>query len=293
MAQTDLHEKLCGFYEFMLGTVPNRDEFIAALRHTLTEEDIRVIFLLPFTGEITYDRFVKKAAKINISPEELEKIIRRLVPEGFIATYIRTDKKDFAGRAYPSMEPLISVHSEGRVFARGEIISMTEMQVRKPEHDPMRNAAAHWMDAMIEGSGITMPNKTPYYRIIPKEPTLPKEPRRKIQVGEKIEDPRAVLPFDVVSQMSATSTSWPWPTATAVAPRSSSRMAATAPPRPACTSTSWQHCRLTLAVPARSTPKRPSRSSKCPPTAVWFIRSAIARGTSTAFATAVSTPVGS
>jgi NAD-dependent dihydropyrimidine dehydrogenase PreA subunit/DNA-binding Lrp family transcriptional regulator len=201
MAQTDLHEKLCGFYEFMLGTVPNRDEFIAALRQTLTEDDIRVIFLLPFTGEITWDRFVKKAAKINLSPEELEKIIRRLVPEGFIATYVRSQERDFAGRAYPSTEPLISVHTEGRVFARGEIISMTEMQVRKPEHDPMRNAAAHWMDAMIEGSGITMPTKTPYYRIIPKEPTLPKEPRRTIQVGEKIEDPRAVLPFDVVSKM--------------------------------------------------------------------------------------------
>ncbi|HEY43539.1 MAG TPA: 4Fe-4S binding protein [Anaerolineae bacterium] len=182
--------------------MPNRDEFITALRHTLTEDDIRVIFLLPFTGEISYDQFVRKAAKIGVSPEELEEIIRRLVPEGFIATYIRTKELDFAGRPYPSTEPLISVHTEGRVFARGEIISMTEMQVRKSEHDPMRQAAAHWMDAMIEGSAVTMPNKTPYYRVIPIEPTLPEQPRRKtIQVGEKIEDPRAVLPFDVVSEM--------------------------------------------------------------------------------------------
>jgi Pyruvate/2-oxoacid:ferredoxin oxidoreductase delta subunit len=202
MTRTDLHEKLCGYYEFMMGRLPNHDEFIAALRQTLSDEDVRVIFLLPFTGEMTYDRLLKKAARINISPERLEKIIRRLVPEGLIATYVRTKEADTSGRAYPSPERLISVHTEGRVFARGEIISMTEMQVRKPEHDPMRQAAAHWMDAMIEGSGGTIPTKTPYYRVIPTEPTLPKEPRHEmITIGEKIEDPRAVLPFDVVSRM--------------------------------------------------------------------------------------------
>ena len=202
MARTDLHEKLCGYYEFMLGKLPNREEFIAALRHTLTANDIRVIFLLPFIGEVSYERFAKKAAKIGISAEELEDVIRRLVPEGFIATYVRSQKKDFAGRAYPSDTPLVSVDTEGRVYARGEIISMTEMQVRKPEHDPMRQAAAHWMDYMIEGGTASMPTKTPYYRVIPVEPTLPKEPRReRIHVGEKIEDPRAVLPLDVVSKM--------------------------------------------------------------------------------------------
>ena len=202
MARTDLHKKLCGYYEFMLGKLPNREEFIAALRHTLTENDIRVIFLLPFIGEVSYERFAKKAAKIGISAEELEDVILRLVPEGFIATYVRSQKKDFAGRAYPSDTPLVSVDTEGRVYARGEIISMTEMQVRKPEHDPMRQAAAYWMDYMIEGGTASMPTKTPYYRVIPVEPTLPKEPRReRIHVGEKIEDPRAVLPLDVVSKM--------------------------------------------------------------------------------------------
>ena len=66
MARTDLHEKLCGYYEFMLGKLPNREEFIAALRHTLTENDIRVIFLLPFIGEVSYSASRRKPPKSGI-----------------------------------------------------------------------------------------------------------------------------------------------------------------------------------------------------------------------------------
>ncbi len=202
MARRDVYEALCKNFEFMVGKIPNREEFKLALQKTLSEEDIRVIFLLPFIGEVTYPVLERKARRIGISPQRLEEIVRRLVPEGFIATYVRTKEKDASGRVYPSPAPLISFHTEGRIFSRGEILSMTEMQVRKPEHDPMRQAAAHWMNAMIESSGATMPTQTPYYRIIPIEPTLPTGPRReRIQIGERIEDPRQVLPFDVVSQM--------------------------------------------------------------------------------------------
>jgi Fe-S-cluster-containing hydrogenase component 2 len=203
MAKRDYYEDLCKNFEFMVGKIPNRDEFKLALQKTLSEEEIRVIFLLPFIGEVAYPVLVKKARRIGIGPERLEEIIRKLVPEGFIATFVRTKEKDAAGRAYPSPAPLISFYTEGRIFSRGEILSITEMQVRKPEDDPMRQAAAHWMNAMIESNGATIPNQTPYYRIIPIEPTLPPAAARKerIQVGERIDDPRQVLPFDVVSQM--------------------------------------------------------------------------------------------
>ena len=146
--------------------------------------------------------FAKKAGRIGISTERLEQIIQKLVPEGFIATYIRTDEKDSAGRTYPSPAPFLSTRQTGRIFARGEILSLTEMQVRKREDDPMRLAAAHWMNAMIEGGANTIPTQTPYYRIIPIEPTLPQGPRKeRIKIGQKIEDPRTVLPLDIVSQM--------------------------------------------------------------------------------------------
>jgi len=67
----DLYEKLCKNYEFMLGTIPNRDEFKQALQQTLSEEDIKVIFLLPFHGEIPMAKLEKKAAKIGIPPERV------------------------------------------------------------------------------------------------------------------------------------------------------------------------------------------------------------------------------
>jgi NAD-dependent dihydropyrimidine dehydrogenase PreA subunit len=202
MASRDVYEKLCKHYEFMIGKLPNREEFVEALRQTFSEDELRVIFLLPFTGEMSYETLEQKALKAGVSTERLDAIIRKLVPEGLIATYIHSDEVDHKGRAYPSPEPLTSTSGPKRVYLRGEIISMTEMQVRKPEHDPMRQAAAHWMDAMIESGASTIPTKTPYYRVIPIEPTLPEEPgKERIAVGEKIEDPRRVLPFDVVSDM--------------------------------------------------------------------------------------------
>lgn len=202
MARRDLYESLLKYYEFMIGKIPNREEFKQAIQQTLAEEEVRVILLLPFLGEVSYDKLARKAAKSGISQERLDQILHKLVPEGFIATYVVGDKRDRSGRAYPAPAPLTNPRSEGRVYMRGEIVSMTEMQVRKPEHDPMRQAAAHWMNAMIESGGKTIPTRTPYYRVVPVEPTLPEAPRHEvIRVGEKIEDPRRVLPFDVVSQI--------------------------------------------------------------------------------------------
>lgn len=202
MAPRDVYESLLKYYEFMIGKIPNRQEFKDAIRQTLTEEEVRVILLLPFFGEINYETFARKARKLGISQERLDEIIHKLVPEGFIGTYAISDEKDRSGRAYPAPAPLTNPRLKGRVYMRGEIVSMTELQVRKPEHDPMRQAAAHWMNAMIESGGTTIPTRTPYYRVVPLEPTLPEAPQREvIKVGEKIEDPRRVLPFDVVSQI--------------------------------------------------------------------------------------------
>ena len=62
MARNDYYEDLCKYFEFMLGKIPNRDEFKAALQHTLTEEEIRVIFLLPFIGEVNLCQAGEKSA---------------------------------------------------------------------------------------------------------------------------------------------------------------------------------------------------------------------------------------
>jgi Pyruvate/2-oxoacid:ferredoxin oxidoreductase delta subunit len=105
--------------------------------------------------------------------------------------------------AYPAPAPLVNMRHEGRVVRRGDIISMTELQVRKHEDDPMRQAAAVYFNAMTEDAGRSIPTQTPYLRVLPIEATLRENPEygRKITVNEAIPDPREVLPIDMVSEM--------------------------------------------------------------------------------------------
>ena len=202
MKRKDLYEKLCKNYEFMLGTIPNRDEFKQALRQTLSEEDIKVIFLLPFHGEIPIVKLEKKAAKIGIPPERVHDIVKRLVPEGFISSYIKPPDSEEDGTAYLLHAPLEDMRHERRVVARGDVVSMTEMQVRKHRDSPMLRASAVYFNAMTEDAGRSIPTKTPYYRVLPVEATLTLKPeRRKIALNTVIPDPREVLPIDVVSEM--------------------------------------------------------------------------------------------
>ena len=200
MPQKDLYEKLLTSYEFMLGRLPNRGEFLEALRATLSEEDARLVLLLPFRGEIPISRFVEKARALRIEPERVYDAVKRLVPEGIIASYIKPRGR--AGRAYPAPAPLIKARHEGRVVMRGDILSLTEMQVRKHEHDPMRNASAHFMNSMTEDAGRSIPTRTPYYRVLPSEGAVSRSPAYgKVALEVKVPDPREVLPTDVVSEM--------------------------------------------------------------------------------------------
>jgi hypothetical protein len=62
----DLYEDLCSFHEFMLGPLPRRAEFKRTLQDTITPEDLRVFFFLPFTGHSSLPKLRKKAGM----PEE-------------------------------------------------------------------------------------------------------------------------------------------------------------------------------------------------------------------------------
>lgn len=202
MAQKDLYEALCRYYEFMLGPLPNRDEFQEALRQTVSEADLRVVFLLPFYGELTIAELERRAAKAGISRERLHEALRRLIPEGIVVSFVRPAARKGASGGYPAPEPLRDLRQEGRVVMRGDLLTMTEMQVRKPEHDPMRKAAANVMDAMIEGRGVALPTRTPYFRVLPFEATLRGEPAYgAVRLDAVLPDPREVLPFDIVSEM--------------------------------------------------------------------------------------------
>jgi Pyruvate/2-oxoacid:ferredoxin oxidoreductase delta subunit len=200
VAEQDLYERLLKTYEFLLGRVGNRDEFKTALQQILSDEDVRVILLTPYVGEMPIAKLERKAARIGISRDRLHEILRRLIPEGFIASYIRSKR---GGKVYyPKPEPLVDMRHKDRVVARGDVLMMAEMQVRKQAGDPMREAAAHYMEAMIQDGGRSFLTKTPGFRVLPVERTLTgTRETTKIPVDVVIPDPREVVPLDVLSEM--------------------------------------------------------------------------------------------
>ncbi len=202
MARKDLYEELLNGYEFMLGKLPNRDQFKSALKQTIGEDDIRVILLLPMRGAIPMTEFEHQAEKIGISEDELHDIVRRLVPEGFILSYLAPEDTEDGSIVYPTPAPLRNMKHKGRVVQRGDVLILCELQVRKKEDDPMRQAATVWMNEMTKDAGQSIPTKTAYFRVIPYEGAVTESSEVvRIPVGVKVPDPREILPFDVVSEM--------------------------------------------------------------------------------------------
>ena len=52
MATKDLYEDLVRYYEFQIGNLPRREEFLTALRDAFSEEDLNIFFQLPYFGFI-------------------------------------------------------------------------------------------------------------------------------------------------------------------------------------------------------------------------------------------------
>jgi Fe-S-cluster-containing hydrogenase component 2 len=183
MKKTDLHENLCKYYEFMAGTIPNREVFVDSLRETVSSDELVIFFMIPFTGHIALDKLESRAEKKGITKDNLHKALSRMAREGIIRAY----------------------HSSGRsVVDRGNPVYMTEQQVRKQEDTPQRTSYARLMNSVIEGELGSVPNKTPYYRTLAVEGALTTAPlTRKVVVNISVPDPRAVLPLDVVSKMAA------------------------------------------------------------------------------------------
>ncbi|NLG65956.1 MAG: 4Fe-4S binding protein [Actinobacteria bacterium] len=199
MARIDGYERLVRFYGSAFGELPNRDEFSQAVREALTEDDVRILFLIPPRG-IKIERLERRAARAGISQEQLHATIGRLRPEGFLASYVRPEP---ARPAWARRLHLPSLRGPtGPIVSRQSVLVLTEIQSRKPEDDAMRRAAVHWMNAMIEDAGRSVPNKTPYKRVLAVEETLaPGAGRQRIQIGESVPDRSAALTLDTLSEM--------------------------------------------------------------------------------------------
>ncbi len=181
MKEKDYAEDLIRFYEFQLGSLPERDEFKEAIRGTFSELDLRVFFLLPFMGMTPIEKIEKKALKAAIPIEDLHETILRLIPEGVVDSYVE----------------------EGiRMCGRAPVIALLEFQVRLIEDSPMRRVCTKVMDAFIEGATDVIPTKTPYYRVLPVEATITgMSEEKEIAVNMVVPDPREILPIDIISEM--------------------------------------------------------------------------------------------
>lgn len=180
MAEKDLYESLIRFYEFQLGRLPNREEFKTALQSTFERQDLRLFFLLPFFGMAPIEKLEKKAEKQGISRDEVHAMVKRLIPEGMVDSYV---------------EP------SGRLVGRSPFIALIEFQVRLKESSPMRDVCVKVMNAFIDGATDAVPTRTPYYRVLPIEAALTGQETGGLSVDAIVPDPREVLPIDIISQM--------------------------------------------------------------------------------------------
>jgi Pyruvate/2-oxoacid:ferredoxin oxidoreductase delta subunit len=181
MGEKNLSEDLIRFYEFQLGTLPEREEFMEAVKVTFSDLDLRIFFLLPFMGMVPIQKIEKKAVKAKIAINDLHDTILRLIPEGVVDSYVEDGV---------------------RMVGRAPIIALLEFQVRLIEDSPMRRVCTKIMDAFIEGATDVIPTKTPYYRVLPVEATLTGIGEEKeVSVNMVVPDPREILPIDVISEM--------------------------------------------------------------------------------------------
>ena len=181
MGKKDLYEDLIRYYEFQIGQMPRRKRFKKALEDTFSKEDLRIFFQLPYLGFISESKFRNKVYKNGISKEDFSNALTRLIPKGLVDKF---QKKGDWG------------------FERAPVIVVLEMAVREADDSPFRQVTAEVMNDLIEGAAETIPTKTPYYRVLPIEPSIHKDSGSTvIEVDAEIPDTRQVLPLDVISEM--------------------------------------------------------------------------------------------
>ncbi|MCP4761900.1 MAG: hypothetical protein GY870_08960, partial [archaeon] len=170
MVKKDNYERLCKFYEVMVGTLPDRDDFKEALKKTVTNEDLEVFFKIPMTGNIHFSKLLKKS---KLEENELYSRLNHLASEGFILIY-------------------------DSLYERGNPVFMTEQQVRKTEETPERLAYAKFFNKGIEGDLEEMvETKTPYYRVLAAETTIKDTSElRMIEMDIDLPNSSGVLPVD-------------------------------------------------------------------------------------------------
>lgn len=189
----DLYLELIKYYRYVVGgPIPNEEDFLKALKMTVTQDELRLFFLLPLHESMLETELADKAEKIGIDKALFDEYSNRLVKEGVVLRYTLP---------------------EGRALERSNVVFMTEQQVRKPGDSYIKQKFAEFFDKCIDPRDTDPESKepdfkamaagmTPWYRAIPVEATVTKTPViGKHTLNIPVADPRTVMPIDIVSEM--------------------------------------------------------------------------------------------
>lgn len=168
-------------FTMQTGDVANKERLIWAVERTLREEDFKLFFLLPVMGSLTAAQLQRKAARAGFSEARFQDSLVRLHEEGFIISHDLTPK--------------------GRVYERAFVAFTLEQQVRRKRGTELGAAYGEFWDSLAAQTA-KMPSKTPYFRVLAVESTLPAAPRSEvIPIGAPVSSQAQVLPIDIISEM--------------------------------------------------------------------------------------------
>lgn len=174
-------EKYINYFSTQTGGVPRRERLEWAIQEILSDDDLRLFFLLPAYSPAASEKFWKKAEKNGYTRDQFNESRDRLHQEGFVISYDH-DKK-------------------GRVYERAFVSFTVEQQVRRRKGTEVGAAFGEFWEGLAELTE-NMPSKTPYFRVLPVEGTLTGQSEtHTIPLNVEIPDPRQVLPMDIISEM--------------------------------------------------------------------------------------------
>jgi Pyruvate/2-oxoacid:ferredoxin oxidoreductase delta subunit len=180
MPKKDLYIELCKSSELLLPK-QDRSTVLQALRQTIPEADLRVYFLLSFGESLPLDKLYAKAARLKMTPAEVDEALDRLYREFFVLRYHKPD---------------------GLHYERCPLTMTAEQQVRAKKGTALGKLYADYWIRLTVDTVKVLPTHTPYLRVMPVEATIQTGARAvEIPVRAALPDPRQVVPLDVVSAL--------------------------------------------------------------------------------------------
>lgn len=180
MVKKDLYVELCKSSELLL---PRQDRtvILQALQQTIPEADLRIYFLLAFGESLPLEKLYHKAARLKMSPVEVNEALARLYREFFVLRYNKPD----------------GIHYE-----RCPLTMTAEQQVRAKKGTALGKLYAdYWIKLTVDTVKV-LPTHTPYLRILPVEASIGVGANAvEIPVEAEVPDPRQVMPLDVASEL--------------------------------------------------------------------------------------------